>query len=111
MLDMFAMAFMLFSGVLQVFHLLRTYVASVAFGCCKSKSGVAHVVMGPIWHSRLLQLLERRRAGTNSPACMRMGSGGGPAQAVPLCGLAARATFVWRSEMLAQETVQHGAQQ
>jgi hypothetical protein len=31
--------------MLQVFQLFRTYVASVSFGCCKSRSGVTHVSM------------------------------------------------------------------
>jgi hypothetical protein len=32
-----------FKRILQVFHLFRTYVASVSSICCKSRSGVAHV--------------------------------------------------------------------
>jgi hypothetical protein len=34
-----------FRRMLQVFHLFQTYVASVSSGCCKSRSGVAHVAM------------------------------------------------------------------
>jgi hypothetical protein len=75
---MFAMAthvFSGFSGVLQVFQLFRTYVVSVS--CCKSRSSIAHAVIGPTCHSRLLQLLGRRRADTDALAYMRVGSGGG----------------------------------
>jgi hypothetical protein len=31
--------------MLQVFHLSQTYDVSVLFGCCKSKSSVAHAAM------------------------------------------------------------------
>jgi hypothetical protein len=41
----------------QVFHLFRTYVASISSRCYKSRSGVTHVAMGPTCRSRLLQLL------------------------------------------------------
>jgi hypothetical protein len=44
MLQAFAMAFKVFLGVLQMF---QTYIASVSSDYCKSKSGVAHVAMGP----------------------------------------------------------------
>jgi hypothetical protein len=37
--------FQVFLGVLQVFKLFWTYVASVSSGCCKNRSGVAHVAM------------------------------------------------------------------
>jgi hypothetical protein len=57
----FAMATRVFSWcfrrMLPVFQLFRTYVASVSSRCCKSRSGVAHVAIGPIWRSHLLQLL------------------------------------------------------
>ena len=43
--------------MLQVFQLFRTYVASVSSRCYKSRSGVAHVAVGPICGSHLLQLL------------------------------------------------------
>jgi hypothetical protein len=33
--------------MLQVFHLFLTYIASVLFGCYKSRSGVAYVTTGP----------------------------------------------------------------
>jgi len=33
-----------------VFQLFRTYVVSVLSGCCKNRSGVAHVAMGPTCH-------------------------------------------------------------
>jgi len=36
-----------FRCILQVFQLVRTHVASVSSGCCKSRSGVAHVAMEP----------------------------------------------------------------
>jgi hypothetical protein len=32
-----------FKRILQVFHLFRTYIASVSSRCCKSRSDVAHV--------------------------------------------------------------------
>jgi hypothetical protein len=38
-------------------QLFRTYVASVSSRCCKSRSGVAHVAMGPACCSCLPQLL------------------------------------------------------
>ena len=57
----FAMATHVFSlcfrCMLQVFQLFQTYVASVSPRCCKSRYGVAHVVVDPICISRLLQLL------------------------------------------------------
>jgi hypothetical protein len=37
--------------MLQVFQLFRTYVVSVSSRCCKSRSGVAHIAMGPICRS------------------------------------------------------------
>jgi hypothetical protein len=46
-----------FRRMLPVFQLFQTYVASVSSRCCKSRSGVAHVAIGPIWRSHLLQLL------------------------------------------------------
>jgi hypothetical protein len=46
-----------FRRVLQVSRLFRTYAASVSFGCCNNRSGVAHVAMGPTYRCRLLQLL------------------------------------------------------
>jgi hypothetical protein len=52
--------FQVFQTYLQVFQLFRTYVASISFGCCKSRSRAAHVAVGPIYCSRLLQLLGRR---------------------------------------------------
>jgi hypothetical protein len=39
--------FQVFLGVLQVFQLFRTYVASVSSAYCKSRSGVTHVALGP----------------------------------------------------------------
>ena len=36
-----------FRRMLQVFHLFLMYVASVSSGCCKNRSGVAYVAMGP----------------------------------------------------------------
>jgi hypothetical protein len=42
------------------FSCFRTYVASVSSKGYKSKLGVVHVVIGPTYHSRLLQLLGRR---------------------------------------------------
>jgi hypothetical protein len=50
-----------FRRMLKVFQLFRTYVASVSFECCKSRSNVAHVAVGLTYHSRLLQLLGRCR--------------------------------------------------
>lgn len=55
---MFAMAFQVFFGIcncfrcmLQVFQLFQTYAARVSSGCCKSRSGVTHVAMGPTCRS------------------------------------------------------------
>jgi hypothetical protein len=50
------------SGVLQVFQLFWTYVASILSGCCKIYRDFAHVTMGLIYRSRMLQLLGRRRS-------------------------------------------------
>jgi hypothetical protein len=36
-----------FRRMLQVFQLFQMYVASVSSKCCKSRSNVAHVVVGP----------------------------------------------------------------
>jgi hypothetical protein len=47
--------------MLQVFQLFQTYVASVSSKCCKNKSGVVHVAMGPT---------------TIEASCMRVGSRG-----------------------------------
>jgi hypothetical protein len=66
-LHMFAMAthvfLQCFIRMLQVFQLFWTYVASVSSIYCKSRSGVTHVVVRPIYHSRILQLL-------GLPACV-----------------------------------------
>jgi hypothetical protein len=43
--------FSCFWRMLQVFQLFRTYVANVSSRCCKSRSGVSHVTMGPICSS------------------------------------------------------------
>jgi hypothetical protein len=52
MLICFAMATHVFSScfrrMMQVFQLFQTYVANVSFRCCKSRLGVAYVVVGPI---------------------------------------------------------------
>ena len=40
--------------MLKVFQLFQIYVASVSSRCYKSRSGVAHVAVGPIYSSRLL---------------------------------------------------------
>jgi hypothetical protein len=54
--SVFQLCCMCFRHMLQVFQLFRKYVISVSFGCCKSRSGVAHVTTG----THLLQLLVRR---------------------------------------------------
>ena len=80
MLHMFAIAthvFLSFFWCLQVIQLFRMYVANISSRCCKSRSGVAHVAMGPTSRSRLLQLLRRRRAGADGPSCMHVGSRAG----------------------------------
>ena len=66
--------FQVFSCVLQVFQMyvckcfsFWTYVASISFGCCKNKSGVAHVTMGPTCRNHPLQLLGRRRGSPCRP--------------------------------------------
>jgi hypothetical protein len=43
--------FQVFSGILQVFQLFRTYVTSVSSGYCKSRSGVKHVALGKVINS------------------------------------------------------------
>jgi hypothetical protein len=48
----------------QVFQLFQMYVASVLSKCCKSRSGVAHVIVGPA---------------AARPAYMRVGVEGGRA--------------------------------
>jgi hypothetical protein len=69
--------FQVFSGVSQMF---QTYVVSVSSvfglmlqlclsGCCKSRSGVAHVAMGPTCCTRLLQLLGHHRGSLRG--CLR----------------------------------------
>jgi hypothetical protein len=50
--------FKVISGIFQVF---QTYVVIVLSRCCKSRSGVAYVVIGPTYRSHLLQLLGRYR--------------------------------------------------
>jgi hypothetical protein len=54
-----------FRHMLQVFQLFRTYVTSVSLGCCKSRSGVAHVTM----HMR-------RGEDASGPACVQSGGVG-----------------------------------
>jgi uncharacterized membrane protein len=49
-----------FRHMLQVFYLLRMYVASVSFKYCKSRYDVADVATGPVCCNRLLQLLGHR---------------------------------------------------
>jgi hypothetical protein len=65
-----------FSQVFQTYvasvQLFRSYVAKVSSSWCKSRSSVAHIVVGPICNSRLLQLL-----GT---ACMCVGVEGARAR-------------------------------
>jgi hypothetical protein len=46
-----------FRRMLQVFQLFRTYITNVSSTCCKSRSDVAYVAVGPICSSRKLQLL------------------------------------------------------
>jgi hypothetical protein len=46
--------------MLQVFWLFQMYVASISSGYCKSRSGVAHVVIEPTCRICLLQLLGHR---------------------------------------------------
>jgi hypothetical protein len=53
-----------FKHMFQMFHLLQAYVASVASGCFKSRSDVAHVAMAPYhrvsaptWHGAPRALL------------------------------------------------------
>jgi hypothetical protein len=48
--------------VAKCFNSFRTYVANVSSRCCKSKFGVAHITVGPIYSNRPLQLL-------NPPTC------------------------------------------
>jgi hypothetical protein len=50
-----------FICMLQVFHLFQTYVASILFGHCKSRSRVAHIAIGPTYRSLMLQPLGHRR--------------------------------------------------
>jgi hypothetical protein len=60
----FKFFFLVFASVmLQVSQLFRMYVASVSSGCCKTRSGVTHVVMRPTYHSHLLLLLGCHRVG------------------------------------------------
>jgi hypothetical protein len=89
-----------FIRMFQGFQLFRMYVTIVSFGCCKRRSGIAHVAMGLTCHSRLLQLLGRRRgsscerlwllphgfsragvtvrAGSNTSVTVRVGNSVGP---------------------------------
>jgi hypothetical protein len=69
--------------MLQVFQLFRTYVASVSSKYCKSRSGVTHVALRPIYHSPMLQLLAclhargfggARAAGAGNGACIDRGA-------------------------------------
>jgi hypothetical protein len=57
----FAMATHVFSScfrcIFQMFQQFRTYVANVSSRCCKNRSSIAHVAVGPICSSRLLQLM------------------------------------------------------
>ena len=59
----FVMAFQVFSVFFKCFIYLQTYVTNVAFGCFKSRSGVAHVAMTPVAGGQLpaagLRLLPR----------------------------------------------------
>jgi hypothetical protein len=43
-----------FTRMLQMFQLFRTYMTSVASECCKTRSCVAYVVIGSTCRSRLL---------------------------------------------------------
>jgi len=52
-----------FERMLQVFPLFRTYVAIVSSRCCKSKSGVAHIVMGPTCYCNCWGAAVGHRAG------------------------------------------------
>jgi hypothetical protein len=54
------MFFWYFRRMLQVFQQFRTYVAIVLSRCYKSRPSVAHVVVGPICRSSLLQPLGPR---------------------------------------------------
>jgi hypothetical protein len=54
-----------YTCVSLVFH---TYVASILFRCCKSRSYVAHVAVRPMCSSHLLHLLD-------PPACARVWRG------------------------------------
>jgi hypothetical protein len=51
--QVFLVFYKCFRHMLQVFQLFRMYVASVSSGGCRSRSGVAHVAIGPTCHSRL----------------------------------------------------------
>jgi hypothetical protein len=51
------MFFWCFRRMLQVFQLFRTYGASISSRCYKSRSNIAHVALGPTYHSHLLHLL------------------------------------------------------
>jgi hypothetical protein len=57
-----------FKYMLQVLQLFWTYIANILFGCCKSRSGAAHVAMHVrSGHCRVLELAEpRHRYGTTS---------------------------------------------
>jgi hypothetical protein len=82
-----------FRRMLYVFQLFHTYVAiaSVLSECCKSRSDVAHVAIGPTCRSHLLQLLGRRHT------CVWEVEG---ARVIAACGLAVQMTSwntVWRS--------------
>jgi hypothetical protein len=74
--------FWCFRRMLQVLQLFRTYVASVS-GCCKSRSSVAHVAMGPTCCRACAWEAEGREAkgndggrGTAGPRlCVQQGAG------------------------------------
>jgi hypothetical protein len=71
---------------------LQTYIASVASGCFKSRSGVAHVVMWPTYRSLLLLLGRCRgspcgllRPADASAACIHRWRWGGRGRPAPVC--------------------------
>jgi hypothetical protein len=54
--------FQMFRMYVASFWLFQTYVTSVSSRCCKSRSVIAHVIVGPIYSSHLLQLLAHLHA-------------------------------------------------
>jgi hypothetical protein len=67
MLHMLAMTFNCFQVfykcfrcMLQLFQFFRTYATSVSSGCCKSRSDVAHVGIGPTCYGRFASVLDVR---------------------------------------------------